>query len=221
MLIIENSRHRASKNESCYQCGKTIRKGTSYFQTEQFSHSGHNMCSQNCLREYSAPIQDSIPTFEKSLLGRTFGLVKKKVTNSGKNNKEEDIKTNQTLTRKTVAGVGKIASKGLSSINSTLEKIDERSIKKKDKIRARAKEISVFSFSDNPVVLKNEIEELITLRSQLDSEEMPIKKAIYKKLEFGIQRLSLLGENTNFYEEKMNEIKPNIWENISYYFSSD
>lgn len=80
MLIVLNSRKRASEDESCYQCGKTIREGTGCFEIDQFGHSGRIICSQKCLKDYSAPIQDSIPTFEKSLLGKAFGLAKKKAT---------------------------------------------------------------------------------------------------------------------------------------------
>jgi hypothetical protein len=92
MLIIQHTEQRASKDESCHQCGKTIRSGTNYFRTEQHGHYGKIICSQNCLQDYSAPIQDSIPTFEKSLLGKAVGFAKKKALgDSSKENENDDF----------------------------------------------------------------------------------------------------------------------------------
>lgn len=135
--------------------------------------------------------------------------------------KKEAVEFSDTMTGKALSGAGKLAGKGWKSFNSSLDEIKERNDNQKAQIQAKALEVSKFSFSSDANELKNEIEELIIMRKSLKAEELPVKKAIYDKLQFGLERLRQHGEQTEFFAEKIEKMKPSVWEKINHFISTN
>ena len=186
-----------NRDLSCANCGRAIYAGTPHYTLGM-----NKFCCSKCENEYQQNKRKNQPKFSETLTGKAT----KGVGN---------------LAGKATKGVGNLAGKGWSSFNNSLDEIKERNDNQKERIIEEAKQISKFEFSNNPNDLKNELEELLAMRATLKGEELPIKKAIYSKLEFGINRLKSQGEDISFYEEKVNRAKPSLWDKINGFISTN
>lgn len=123
----------------------------------------------------------------------------------------------------TLSGAGSLAGKGWDSLNKELDKGIQDKKLKKQAIEEKATEITKIEFKSNTEEIQNQLEQLIVYGATLNSEQYPIKKAVYSKVVFGIMRLKSLGAEdiSSFFETESKKIKPNLWNAIVFLVSSN
>ena len=186
---------------TCYSCGKGGYKSGNYDPTptgwvynKSFGIGAKLFCSNKCLNDFNS--QNSEKTSNKS----EENYSSKSSDNSGPGFME------------------KMASADIKQAEADRIR-EEQEYLMKERQDSKIKDIASIQFGNSKEEITNIIEQLIVHGSNISVPKE--RKAIFDKLELGINKLKQQGVDCSYYEEKSNKIKPTIWQKIAYYFANN